>query len=161
MRVAGQLFKGNGLSTVDPKGRLSVPAVFRQAIEARGGGKEILVSKHESDPCLVCYDRGHEEILQKDLLRQRDLEQERGAASGHAKRSRGAFGAADVVGWDSSGRIVLPPFLRSRARIEAMALFVGSGDGFEIWDPQTALDHDDEELRELAAFHLRGKGSGS
>jgi MraZ protein len=160
-QVAGQWFKGNGLSSVDPKGRLSVPAAFRQTIEARGGGKEILVSRHETDPCLVCYDRGYEETLQEDLQRQRRLEQERGAASGHSRRSRGAFGTADVVGWDSSGRIILPAFLKDRARIDATALFVAFGEGFEIWDPKTALAHDDEELRELAGFHLREKGGAA
>lgn len=156
--MSGQ-FKGNALSNVDAKGRLSVPAAFRQTIEARGGGKDILVSKHETDSCLVCYDRGYEDLLEKDLLRQREIEQERGVPSGHSRRSRGAWGSADTLSWDPSGRVILPPYLKSRAGIETMALFIGTGAGFEIWDPRTALDHEDEDLRELAAFHLDQKGA--
>jgi DNA-binding transcriptional regulator/RsmH inhibitor MraZ len=38
--------------------------------------------------------------------------------------------------------------LRPRIRV------IGVGGAFEIWDPQAALDQDDPDLREIAAFHL-------
>lgn len=157
--VAIHMFRWNGLSAVDAKGRLSVPAAYRQTIEARGGGKDILVSKHQKDPCITCYDRGYEARLAEMLDEQRRIELGRGDADSHFRRSRGAFGTAAIVSWDTSGRIVLPPFLKDRAGIDALALFVAFGDGFEIWNPQTALAQNDEELSELAAFHLREKGA--
>lgn len=159
--MAVHMFRWNGLSAVDSKGRLSVPAAYRQTIEARGGGKEILVSKHQKDPCITCYDRGHEERIAAMLDEQRVIELGRGDNDSHFRRSRGAFGTATIVQWDTSGRIVLPPFLKDRAGIDSLALFVAFGDGFEIWDPQRALDQPDEELRELAAFYLREKEAGA
>jgi len=157
--VAGQAFRWHGLSSVDLKGRLSVPAAYRQTIEARGGGKEILLSKHPDALCIVCYDIGFEAELDRDLKEQRKIELERGDSTSFFKRNRGIYSTTSTVSWDSSGRIILPDFLKDRARIDKTALFVAFGAGFEIWDPQTALDQDDDaELRELAAYHLRQKG---
>jgi MraZ protein len=147
------------LSAVDAKGRLSIPAAYRQTVEARGGGREILVSKRPDDPCIICYDPAFEERLAERLDEQRRAEIGRGDADGHSRRARGVFGTADIVSWDTSGRIVLPPFLKDRAGIDSLALFVAFGEGFEIWNPRTALGQNDEELRELAAFYLREKGA--
>ena len=62
------------------------------------------------------------------------------------------------VPYDSSGRIILPPMLRRKGRIEDLALFVGIGGTFEIWNPRLALDQGDEDLREIAAYRLEEKG---
>jgi len=160
--VAGQKFRWHGLSMVDPKGRLSVPAAYRQAIEARGGGRDILMSKHTDAPCITCYDRLYEDERDKELKEQRTIELGRGDDKSASRRQRGIYSTTASVSWDPSGRIVLPEFLKDRAAIEAAALFVGVGDTFEIWDPKTALEQtEDEDLRELAAFHLRQKGSAS
>ncbi|MEA3029705.1 MAG: transcriptional regulator MraZ [Sphingomonadales bacterium] len=160
--VAGQKFRWHGLSSVDLKGRLSVPAAYRQTIEARGGGRDILMSKHPGAPCIVCYDRGFEEELDRDLKEQRRIELERGDNISFIRRHRGIYSTSAPVSWDSSGRVILPDYLKDRAHIGAAALFVAFGDGFEIWDPQTALEQaEDEDLRELAAFHLREKGAAS
>lgn len=160
--VAGQKFNWHGLSNVDPKGRLSVPAAYRQTIEARGGGRDILMSKHPNAPCIVCYDLGFEKELDQDLKDQKKIELERGDNISFFRRHRGIYSTTAPVSWDSSGRVILPDYLRDRANIDAAALFVAFGDGFEIWDPQTALEQkEDEDLRELAAYHLRQKGAAS
>ena len=48
-----------------------------------------------------------------------------------------AFGATEEVPYDSSGRIVLPPMMRRKGGIEDLALFLGAGETFQIWNPQT------------------------
>jgi len=48
--------------------------------------------------------------------------------------------------------------MRRKGRIEDLALFVGVGGTFEIWNPHVALEHGDEDLRELAAYKLEEKG---
>jgi MraZ protein len=62
------------------------------------------------------------------------------------------------VPYDTSGRIILPPMMRRKGQIEDLALFVGIGGTFEIWNPRLALESGDEELRELAAYRLEEKG---
>ncbi len=44
--------------------------------------------------------------------------------------------------------------MRRRARIGDLALVLGTGDVFEIWSPCAALESDDPNLADLAAFHL-------
>ena len=49
--------------------------------------------------------------------------------------------------------------MRKRGQIEDLALFVGTGGTFEIWNPQLALQSEDDGLRELAAELLEERGS--
>ena len=48
--------------------------------------------------------------------------------------------------------------MRRKGQIEDLALFVGVGGTFEIWNPRLALDSGDEDLRDLAAYRLEEKG---
>jgi len=48
--------------------------------------------------------------------------------------------------------------MRRKGRIEDLALFVGVGGTFEIWNPSLALESGDEDLRDLAAFRLEKRG---
>jgi DNA-binding transcriptional regulator/RsmH inhibitor MraZ len=44
--------------------------------------------------------------------------------------------------------------MRRRAGIGSLALCVGTGAAFEIWDAERARDEGGSALRELAAWHL-------
>jgi MraZ protein len=46
------------------------------------------------------------------------------------------FGRAGEVSLDSSGRILLPDFLREYAGIDSEAFVVGAGEYFEIWQAE-------------------------
>jgi len=72
-------------------------------------------------------------------------------------RARRIFGFLDEIALDGAGGCVLHPLLRARARIEQVALILGTGTAFEIWSPHVALDGDDPDLADLAAFHLNLK----
>ena len=49
-----------------------------------------------------------------------------------------AFAATEEVPYDSSGRIVLPPMMRRKGQIGDLALFLGTGETFQIWNPRAA-----------------------
>jgi MraZ protein len=144
---------GNALCAVDPAGRLVLPGFVRATLSRRGDPRLIFVGGHGEDPCLVAYDRSHAARLASDCRRLFDAEDatERHA---HAARSRRLFGFVEQVLLDSRGKLALPPMMRRRARIEGLALVVGTGGPFEIWNPKTALEGGDPALSELAAFHL-------
>ena len=152
------LFTGSALNAVDAKGRLSVPAFIRQVVERRSGANAIILGVHEVDPCLTAYDRGYNRFLFTDTERRR-LAEEGGDPRAHHSRARRTFGNVEEVSYDSTGRIVLPPRMRKRGQIEDLALFVGTGGTFEIWNPQLALQSEDDGLRELAAELLEERGS--
>ena len=153
------LFNGSALNAVDAKGRLSIPAFIRGVVERRSDAKAIVIGAHEVDPCLTAYDRGYARHLHIENERRRLLEEGRGGGdSTHFRRARRTFGLTEDVPYDPSGRIIMPPMMRRKGRIEDLALFVGVGGTFEIWNPFVALEHGDDELRELAAYRLEEKG---
>ena len=153
------LFNGSALNAVDAKGRLSIPAFIRSVVERRSDAKAVVIGAHEVDPCLTAYDRGFARHLHAENERRRLLEETQGAApESHFSRARRTFGLTEDVPYDPSGRIILPPMMRRKGRIEDLALFVGVGGTFEIWNPHLALEHGDEDLRELAAYRLEEKG---
>lgn len=153
------LFNGNALSMVDGKGRLSVPAFIRSVVERRSDAKAIIVGTQEASPCLNAYDRSYAQYLFRENERRRLAEEAGGGEVAAAEqRARRTFGLTEEALYDPSGRIVLPPMLRRKGNIEDMALFVGVGGTFEIWNPRLALDSGDSDLAEIAAFRLEEKG---
>ncbi len=58
----------------------------------------------------------------------------------YQQRNLMAFGASEEVPYDPSGRVVLPPMMRRKGRIEDLALFLGAGETFQIWNPRLFLD---------------------
>ncbi len=156
------LFNGSALNAVDGKGRLSVPAFIRGVVERRSDAKAIVIGQHAVDPCLTAYDRGYGRHLQAEIERKRLLEEQQGGdAAAHFARARRTFGITEDVPYDTSGRIILPPMMRRKGQIEDLALFVGVGGTFEIWNPHVAIESGDADLRDLAAYRLEERGIGA
>ena len=152
-------FQGSALNAVDAKGRLSVPAFVRSVIERRSDARAIVIGAHEVSPCLTAYGRGYARNLFDEMERRRLTEEATGAGvEEHYSRARRLFGMTEDVPYDSSGRIVLPPMMRRKGRIEDLALFVGIGGVVEIWNPRIALAEGDRDLKEIAAYRLEEKG---
>jgi MraZ protein len=149
------LFRGSALNAVDAKGRLSVPAFIRQKIERRSDEKLLVLSVHSEFQCLVGYDANYSSVMQEkaekrlgdtpDPLAELDLQ-------------ASLFAGTVDVPYDPSGRIIMPPRLKRRADIGELALFVGMGGDFQIWNPQVALKSESRQLRELAADLLDERG---
>jgi MraZ protein len=152
-------FQGSALNAVDAKGRLSVPAFVRSVIERRSDSRAIVVGAHEVSPCLTAYGRNFARNLYNEMERRRLVEEERGGTlEDHYARARRLFGMTEDVPYDPSGRIVMPPMMRRKGKIEDLALFVGVGGIVEIWNPRIALEEGDRDLKEIAAYRLEEKG---
>ena len=67
-----------------------------------------------------------------------------------------AFAATEEVPYDSSGRILMPPMMRRKGEIGDLALFLGAGETFQIWNPQRLLDDPrvPEDLKDITRFRL-------
>ena len=157
------LFQGSALNAVDAKGRVSVPAFLRSVIERRGDAKTIVLASHETFPCLSAYDPAYAALKHSKL--ERLFEKEEGnpdAALEYQQRNLMAFAATEEVPYDSSGRIVLPPMMRRKGGIEDLALYLGTGETFQIWNPRQFLADKNipEDLKDIARYRLEEKGLG-
>ena len=155
------LFQGSALNGVDAKGRVSVPAFLRTVIERRGDARTIVLAKHEQFPALAAYDPAY--AAQKHLKLERLLEKEEtspDAEMAYQRRTLMAFGASEEVPYDSSGRIVLPPMMRRKGQIEELALFIGAGETFQLWNPRLFLADPNvpDDLKDIARFRLEERG---
>jgi MraZ protein len=149
------LFSGTALQTVDAFGGMLLPAFVLRALARRSETGRLLFAPHESDPCITGYDPGLQAWLFAETERRRLREEALGLApAAHHRRVRRTFGAAESADVDETGRVVLPPMIRRRTGIEDSALVIGTGGGFEIWNPRIARGAGDEQLRQLADFAL-------
>jgi MraZ protein len=148
------LFYGNALCPVDADGTVCAPA-FLAGIGEPDDAAELVVARHQAEPCLLGYGRDHLATLAERAERRRLAEEVRGEeAARHYHRMRGTFGLSERLDRDRA-KLRLSPAMRHLGRIGALALFVGAGDSFEIWNPELALASDDAQLRALADFRLR------
>ena len=158
------LFQGSALNAVDAKGRVSVPAFLRGVIERRGDARTIVLAKHDSFPALSAYDPAYAALMHAKL--ERLLEKEETSATAqleYQQRNLMAFAASEEVPYDSSGRIVLPPMMRRKGGIEELALFLGTGETFQIWNPSLFLKDDrvPEDMKDIARYRLEERGLGA
>ncbi len=107
---------------LDPKGRVSLPARFREAL-AEGA-----VLTLGQDGCLYCFPRAEWEE-QSRQIRSAPLSDAEGRA-----RARMFFGNAESVELDSQGRLLVPQRLRNEVGMRKEAVVVGVMDRVEIWD---------------------------
>ncbi len=155
------LFQGSALNAVDAKGRVSVPAFLRSVIERRGDAKTNVLAKHEAFACLSAYDPAYAALKHSKL--ERLLEKEETSPDAqleYQQRNLMAFAATEEVPYDSSGRIVLPPMMRRKSGIEDVALFLGTGETFQIWNPAQLLKDPriPEDLKDITRFRLEERG---
>lgn len=155
------LFQGSALNAVDGKGRVSIPSFLRGVIERRGDARTIVLAKHENFPCLSAYDPAYAALKHAKL--ERLLEKEETSPDAqleYQQRNLMAFAATEEVPYDSSGRIVFPPMMRRKGQIGELALFLGTGETFQIWNPQLLLDDKriPEDLKDIARFRLEERG---
>jgi len=157
------LFQGSALNAVDAKGRVSVPALLRSVIERRGDARTIVLAKHESFACLSAYDPAYAALKHSKLERLFEKEEGNAAAAlDYQQRNLMAFAATEEVPYDSSGRIVLPPMMRRKGQIEDLALYLGTGETFQIWNPRLLLKDKNipEDLKDIVRYRLEERGLG-
>jgi MraZ protein len=149
-------FLGSELCEVDADGNVRIPGFVTDALD--GEAPELLVSKNTADGCLIGYDRHFLTELHTRAEARRVAGEARGEdARNHYHRMRRTFGIVEKM--PSTGATIrIPAAMRHLGRIDRLALFVGAGDSFEIWNPTLAIESEDEQFRDLAAFQLKARG---
>jgi len=154
-------FQGRALHAVDAKGRVSVPAFLRSVIERGGDAKTIVLAKHESYPCLSAYDPAYAALKHAKLERLLEKEETNPDAQlEYQQRNLMAFAATEEVPYDSSGRFLFPPMMRRKGEREELALFLGAGETFQVWNPRLFLKDKNvpDDMKDIARFRLEERG---
>lgn len=120
------MFRGSAGATIDDKGRLKVPTVFRRELEGRYG-REVFITSVVGESVLVYPMPVWEEIenslaaLPKtDRVKQRFLE--RVGYYGHTAKL------------DGQGRVLIPTLLREEAAMEGEVVLSGRLEYLEVWN---------------------------
>lgn len=119
--------------TVDAKGRLIMPAKFREAL-----GEEFVVSKG-MDGCLFVYANEDWNAFEQKLTSLPLINKEA------RQFARFFLAGAAQVELDKQGRILLPASLREFAGLDKEVVLVGVGSRIEIWSKEKwdAINEDD------------------
>jgi transcriptional regulator MraZ len=127
------LFVSSYTNKIDRKGRVSVPAQFRQILAAKGSDGVVLYPHQAYD----AIEGSGMDWLEDYARRLAQLPEY------HEDRNSLLTLFADVVqiAPDGEGRVILPEGLVARAGIGDTAMFVGVGEKFEIWNPVRYAEH--------------------
>ena len=122
------MFQGEYNNTMDAKGRVNIPAPFREALRNQYGEERVIVTR-DYDGCLHAYPPRAWERDVLSALRKHDFND-----SWRRAYERFVVSPAVTCVPDKQGRILLPPTLRSFAGLDKLVLFAGGAGHFEIWD---------------------------
>ncbi|MDD3242846.1 MAG: division/cell wall cluster transcriptional repressor MraZ [Eubacteriales bacterium] len=144
------VFKGQYEHSLDPKGRIAIPAKFREGL-----GDEFVVWNWFFDPCLYVQSNGEYENIA------RQLDDMSFADEDAAMLRRALFARAFDVELDKQGRILLPASQREYAKLDKDAVILGVGNHVEIWSRQVWQDKAqtlDTDMLRQAVRNLRAQG---
>lgn len=107
---------------VDPKGRVFMPAHFREEL----GGR--FIATKGLDNCLFVYSIKEWSLLE-EKIRSLPLSKARNL-------QRFFFAGASELEADKQGRVLIPQSLRNYASLTKEAMIIGASNRVEIWDKQ-------------------------
>jgi MraZ protein len=143
-------FLSKAINKLDAKGRVSIPAPFRQVL-TKDGFEGVYCFPSPFGPSI---DAGGNQLL-NEINEQ---------LSGHSPLSReydllsaAYLGDSDILKMDAEGRIMLPEAFREHTGITKEAQFVGLGKKFQIWEPERYAEHSRAAKR--LAFGALGRTS--
>ncbi len=136
------VFIGTFENKVDGKGRVSVPAQFRQVLGVQAFQGIVAFGSYRVAAIEACgfdfVERLNDGMATMDLFS--DAQDDLAAT---------LFADARQLPFDGDGRIILPAEMADYAGITERAAFVGKGSIFQIWEPE-ALKHYKAEARARA-----------
>ena len=132
------IFQGNSSLSLDAKGRMTIPARYRDVLLKDSHGELTITRNLEGG--LLIYPRS-------------EWEERRKAIMNLSTKSRGIqrllVGNAQDVEIDSAGRVLIAPELRNIAGIIKDVVLVGMGHSFELWDAEKYAELQAKDLEEI------------
>ena len=136
-------FRGINNISVDAKGRMAMPARYRERLLEGCGGR--LVVTVDQDHCLLVYPLPEWEVIENKLIALPSLNKQARLLQ------RLLIGHATELDMDAQGRILLPAMLREFAGLKKKAVIIGQGKKLEIWDEDTWSESQEEWVAAVQA----------
>ena len=140
MTLTNNTFIGEYAYSLDSKGRVNIPAKFRQSLSDDNEGTFVIA--RGMDACVWIY----------PLMQWKDIESNLRNLSSLSKINRtfvrNTARYASPSTYDKQGRITLTPSLIDYAGLDKDVLIVGMVNKIEIWNP-TRLDETDKQNLEI------------
>ncbi len=148
------MFRGITQLSLDSKGRLAIPAKYRDGLVSLCAGRLIVTA--DPSKCLLIYPQPAWEPIEQKLI----------SLSSFDKKTRSLqrllVGNASDVEMDNAGRVLVSSPLRKFAGLTKNVVLVGQGAKFELWGEEQwdlqmedALDFKDGDMpTELEGFSL-------
>lgn len=136
------MFRGVNQVNLDAKGRLAMPARYRDQISVRCAGHLVLTIDTE-ERCLLLYPVDEWEIIQAKI----DALSSFNPVTRRLQRL--LVGHASDIEMDSNGRLLIPSLLRDYAGLDKKVILLGQGRKFELWDEDNWNETRDKYLQEV------------
>ena len=131
--MAGVAFAGNFSHTIDPKGRVTIPAAFREALAE---GFTIGLNNQFAAIALYPKAKWDEKCEQLAKIPESDI-----MGTRYVRLITGnSFSGCEL---DNQGRVLLPATLRAKVGMDKAIRFVGMGGYLEIWDEERYVRESD------------------
>lgn len=137
------LFLSTFVNKVDRKGRVSVPATFRNALAGQTF-HGIIAFPSFKNAALQCGSMDWMLGL-CDSVGEFDL-----FSDEHDEMTATLFANSRQLGFDGDGRVVLSADLMAHANITSNVAFVGRGSLFEMWEPEAFAAYQAEAMKKMA-----------
>lgn len=126
------MFFGEYNHNLDAKGRMSLPAKFREHLS------DVFYLTRGLDNCLYVYPEAEWRVIEEKLK----------ALPTTSKTARAYkrlfFSGASQVSFDKQGRIMIPSVLREHAHLDKETVVIGVSTHIEIWSQEQWLAYNDD-----------------
>jgi MraZ protein len=137
------MFQGETAVTLDDKGRVAIPAAYRDLV-ARAGNRLVATYNPFEHGCLWLFPQQEWERVRDEVAALPSVK------AVHRNLQMKLVGAAAHLEPDANGRVTLPGSQRAASGIEKRAVLLGMGNKFELWSEQAHLAKIRETIDEAA-----------
>jgi len=150
-------FSGNFAHTIDAKGRITIPAAYREAL-----GEGFTIGLNSKFSAVALYPKAKWDRIGEELSRIPDTD-----AKGmrYVRLINGnSFAGCDL---DAQGRALIPPTVRQKTGLVKAIRFVGVGQYLEVWDEDRylaeceAAENDEELLDYVNSAYFKPSVNGN
>ncbi|RUO33477.1 division/cell wall cluster transcriptional repressor MraZ [Aliidiomarina sanyensis] len=123
------MFRGANSISLDDKGRLAIPARYRNLLSLDCEGK-LVCTIDIKQPCLLLYPLPEWQVIEQKLATLSTMN------PAERRLQRLLLGYADDCEMDKNGRVLIATPLRQHAGLTKKLMLVGQLNKFEIWDEE-------------------------